>query len=179
MKKNKIIKKIIKNENKDVYDIEVENSHHYVLENGVISHNSGFIFAASIIVNMNKLKLKEDEEGNKTKEVAGIIAKIKCVKSRFSKPFEEIKVSIPFEQGLSKYSGLHEFMVNKGVLKKSGNRWSYTDKSGKEHVEYKKNFKPEFYEMLIDEWTEDKTVPLGIDFSDKELDYDPETGEII
>ena len=55
-----------------VYDVQVENAHHYILDNGIISHNSGFIFAASVVVAMKPLKLKVDEDGVKGTDVLGI-----------------------------------------------------------------------------------------------------------
>lgn len=148
----------------------------------VISGGSGFIFAASIIVSMNKSKLREDEEGNKiTGQVTGIVAKIKCVKSRFAKPFEEVKVSIPYEQGMSRYSGLFEMFKTKGLIKLVGKKWLYVDKAGVEHYEARKSMGTEFYERIINEWVEDRLVPTGIDMTpdDYDDDVDPETGEIL
>src|SRR5271165_2806315 len=57
-----------------------------------ISGGSGFMFASSIIVAMKKWKLKEDEEGTKGTEVRGIRSTCKVVKTRYSKPFESIKI---------------------------------------------------------------------------------------
>lgn len=54
MKKLKIVKKTHNTIEKPVYDIEVKNNHHYILENGVVSHNSGPIYAASILLVMEK-----------------------------------------------------------------------------------------------------------------------------
>ena len=45
-----------------VYDINVPGPHHYLLDSGIVSHNSGFIYASSIVVAMKKLKLKEASE---------------------------------------------------------------------------------------------------------------------
>jgi RecA/RadA recombinase len=47
-----------------------------------ISGGQGFIYASSIVVAMRKLKLKEDEDGNKTTEVNGIRAACKIMKTR-------------------------------------------------------------------------------------------------
>ena len=40
-----------------------------------------------IVVAMRKLKLKEDEDGNKTTDVKGIRAACKVMKTRFNKTF--------------------------------------------------------------------------------------------
>ena len=61
-----------------------------------ISGGQGFIYASSIVVAMRKLKLKEDEEGNKISDVRGIRAACKVMKTRFSKPFESVQIKIPY-----------------------------------------------------------------------------------
>lgn len=86
-----------------------------------ISGGSGFIYAASIIIGMKKLKLKEDEDGNKTSTVNGIKAKCKIMKSRYNKPFETVDVKIPYDQGMDPYSGLVEMYEAMGLLVKDGN----------------------------------------------------------
>ncbi len=91
----------------------------------VISGGQGFIYASSIVVAMQKLKLKEDEDGNKTSEVNGIRAKCKVMKTRYNKPFETIEIKIPWESGMDPYSGLVDFFEAKGVLLKEGNRLTY------------------------------------------------------
>ena len=50
-----------------------------------ISGGSGFIYASSIVVAMKKMKLKEDEDGNKISEVMGIRAGCKVMKTRYCK----------------------------------------------------------------------------------------------
>ena len=60
-----------------------------------ISGGQGFIYASSIVVAMKKLKLKEDEDGNKISEVRGIRSACKIMKTRYSKPFESVQIKIP------------------------------------------------------------------------------------
>jgi RecA/RadA recombinase len=91
-----------------------------------ISGGQGFIYASSIVVAMKKLKLKEDEDGNKISEVKGIRAACKIMKTRYSKPFESVQVKIPYETGMSPYSGLTDMLENKGLLQKEGNSLKYT-----------------------------------------------------
>jgi RecA/RadA recombinase len=91
-----------------------------------ISGGQGFIYASSIVVAMRKLKLKEDEEGNKISEVKGIRAACKVMKTRYAKPFESVQVKIPYESGMSPYSGLTDMMESKGLLQKEGNSLKYT-----------------------------------------------------
>jgi RecA/RadA recombinase len=91
-----------------------------------ISGGQGFIYASSIVVAMRKLKLKEDEDGNKVSEVNGIRAACKIMKTRYAKPFESVQVKIPYEQGMSPYSGMTDMLEGKDLLKKEGNSLLYT-----------------------------------------------------
>ena len=90
-----------------------------------ISGGQGFIYASSIVIAMRKLKLKVDADGNKTSQVFGIRAACKVMKTRYSKPFESVQVEIPYETGMSPFSGLTDFFEAKGLLKKSGNSLEY------------------------------------------------------
>jgi RecA/RadA recombinase len=103
-----------------------------------ISGGQGFIYASSIVVAMKKLKLKEDEDGNKTTEVKGIRAGCKVMKTRYAKPFEGVQVKIPYETGMNPYSGLVDLFEKKGILSKDGNRLKYVDSKGTEVKEYRK-----------------------------------------
>jgi recombination protein RecA len=87
-----------------------------------ISGGQGFIYASSIVVAMRKLKLKEDEAGNKISEVRGIRSACKIMKTRYSKPFESVQIKIPYESGMNPYSGLVDMFEARGIFVKEGNR---------------------------------------------------------
>jgi RecA/RadA recombinase len=91
-----------------------------------ISGGQGFIYASSIVVAMRKLKLKTDADGNKTTTVNGIRAACKIMKTRYAKPFESVQVEIPYETGMSPYSGLTDMLEAKNLLAKEGNSLVYT-----------------------------------------------------
>ena len=95
-----------------------------------ISGGQGFIYASSIVVAMQKLKLKEDEAGNKVTDVRGIRSKCKIMKTRYNKPFEDIELRIPWETGMDPYTGLVDLFEKKNILTKDGNKLSYTDLAG-------------------------------------------------
>jgi recombination protein RecA len=95
-----------------------------------VSGGQGFVYASSILVAMKKLKLKEDEEGNKISEVRGIRAACKIMKTRYAKPFESVQVKIPYETGMSPYSGLLDMIEGSGLVKKEGNSLVYTTLDG-------------------------------------------------
>ena len=105
-----------------------------------ISGGQGFVYASSIVVAMKKLKLKEDEDGNKVTEVNGIRAACKIMKTRYAKPFESVQVKIPYETGMNPYSGLVDMSEAKGLLKKDGNRLSFTTSDGEIIKYYRKEW---------------------------------------
>lgn len=105
-----------------------------------ISGGQGFIYASSIVVAMRKLKLKEDEDGNKVSEVNGIRAACKIMKTRYAKPFESVQVKIPYTTGMSPYSGLFDMLETRKLVEKDGNRYKYMLPSGEEIKMFKKEY---------------------------------------
>lgn len=95
-----------------------------------ISGGQGFVYASSIVVAMKKLKLKEDEDGNKVSDVRGIRAACKIMKTRYAKPFESVQVKIPYDTGMSPYSGLTDMFESMELLKKEGNSLVYSKIDG-------------------------------------------------
>ena len=124
-----------------------------------ISGGSGFIYASSIVVAMKKMKLKEDEAGNKISEVMGIRAGCKVMKTRYAKPFEGVQVKIPYETGMNPYSGLVELFEKKGLLVKQGNRLKYIDVNGEEHLDYRKQWIGPKLDMVMNQY-EEKIAPV-------------------
>jgi len=121
-----------------------------------ISGGQGFIYASSIVIAMRKLKLKTDADGNKTSDVHGIRAACKVMKTRYAKPFESVQVEIPYETGMSPYSGLVDFFEAKGALKKTGNRLEYTSPvTGEVITKFRKawNLNDEnCLDLMMEEW---------------------------
>jgi recombination protein RecA len=105
-----------------------------------ISGGAGFIYASSIVVAMKKLKLKEDEDGNKVSEVRGIRAGCKVMKTRYSKPFEDIEIRIPYDTGMDPYSGMFDLLEKKKIINKEGNRYVYIDVNGEIHKYFRKEW---------------------------------------
>jgi len=124
-----------------------------------ISGGQGFIYASSIVVAMRKLKLKEDEDGNKISEVRGIRSACKVMKTRYSKPFESVQIKIPYDSGMDPYSGLLDMFEAKGILNKEGNKLSYTSPvTGEIIKEFRKGWTGDKLQIIIDEW---KQNPLA------------------
>ena len=105
-----------------------------------ISGGQGFIYASSIVVAMKKMKLKEDEDGNKITDVMGIRAGCKVMKTRYAKPFEGMQVKIPYSSGMSPHSGLTDLIEKKGLLKKEGNSLVFTTSHGEIIKKFRKGW---------------------------------------
>jgi RecA/RadA recombinase len=128
-----------------------------------ISGGQGFIYASSIVVAMKKLKLKEDEDGKKVTDVRGIRAGCKVMKTRYAKPFEGVQVKIPYETGMNPYSGLVDLFEKKGLLTQQGNRLKYVDSSGKENLEYRKDWDGEKLEIIMNDFDKLSTEPETVE----------------
>jgi hypothetical protein len=94
-----------------VHDLTVADTQHYFTENGVVNHNTGPEYAASIILFLTKAKLtvKKKVDGKKVSEQTGIIVTAKPNKNRFAKP-TSIKFQIPFNKGMNAFVGLEKYV---------------------------------------------------------------------
>jgi RecA/RadA recombinase len=105
-----------------------------------ISGGQGFIYASSIVVAMKKMKLKEDEDGNKISDVMGIRAGCKVMKTRYAKPFEGMQIKIPYETGMNPYSGMVDLAEKRGMLKKEGNSLVFVTPDGEVIKQFRKKW---------------------------------------
>jgi hypothetical protein len=137
-------------------------------------------FASSVIVQMNKYLLKEDDEGKKL--VGGVVRGIRSTavvrKSRYAKPFEKIKLDIPYDTGMNPHSGLFDLFVAKGVIEKDGARWTYTSPvTGEIMKEWRKDFRSKgILDTIIDEWSHWENAPAKTDLGITE-DAEPSEDE--
>lgn len=98
------VKSVKENSSTKVNDLTVADVQHYITNNGVINHNSGLTYGASIILNLSKAKLKEG--ANQT----GIVVTAKPDKNRFCKP-TVVKFHISYDHGMNPFVGLEEYMA--------------------------------------------------------------------
>lgn len=133
-----------------------------------ISGGSGFIYASSIVVAIKKLKLKEDEDGNKTSEVHGIRAACKVMKTRYAKPFEGVQIKIPYETGMDPYSGLFDLFEKYGLLEKVGNRYQYITSDGEVILEYRKNWTGSLLDRVMEDMPNKKISLVNTEEAEKE-----------
>lgn len=101
----------------DVYDISVEDVEHYVLENGVVTHNTGVYLSAD---NIYILGRQQEKDGT---EIVGYNFIINVEKSRYVKEKSKIPISVTFDDGVSKWSGLIDIALELGFVTKPSNGW--------------------------------------------------------
>jgi len=110
------IKTIKKVDKKKVYDLTVEGNHEYTLSNGVVVSNTGNYYGANSIFFIGRTQEKTGTE------VTGYNFVINVEKSRFVKEKSKIPISISWENGIEKWSGLLDVAKELGyvICPKSG-----------------------------------------------------------
>jgi len=111
------IKKISKVNAGPVYDISVADNQQYILENGVVSHNTGSYYGADNIWILGRQQEKDD------KDVVGYHFIINVEKSRYVKEKSKIPITISYDGGINRWSGLLELAIEGGYVVKPKNGW--------------------------------------------------------
>jgi len=118
---------------KPVYDLSVNSNNYdeqqYVLENGVVTHNTGIYYSAS---NIWILGRQQDKQGT---EIKGYHFVINVEKSRYVKEKSKIPISVSWEGGVQRWSGLLEVALAGNYVAKPSNGWyQYVDQETGELV---------------------------------------------
>lgn len=95
------------------YDIQVKDAEHYVLENGVVSHNTGVMYSSNTVLFVTKAQEKEGTE------LVGYNFTLKAEKSRFIKEGSKLPLTVTFDKGINKYSGLFDLALELGFIHKN------------------------------------------------------------
>lgn len=111
------IKSIKKVGHRPVYDICVKDQHNYVLENGVVTHNSGLVYGCNDILLITK---SQEKKGT---DIVGYNFNINVMKSRSSREKSRIPVTVLYQGGVNVFSGLMDMAVASGDVIKPSNGW--------------------------------------------------------
>ena len=103
---------------KPVHDISVEDAEHYVLENGVISHNTAMTYTANTIFIITKSQEKATDG-----ELEGWKFTINIHKSRYVKEKEKLAFKVLYDGGIQKYSGMLEIALDGNFVQKPKVGW--------------------------------------------------------
>lgn len=150
------IVKIEKVGKKQVYDISVEGAEHYVLENGVVTHNTGLIYSANQAFIIGK---SQEKDGT---ELLGWNFTLNAEKSRFVREKAKMTFRVLYGSGIQKYSGLLDLALSAGLVQKPSNGWySRVDSDGvieSKKWRAKETDTSEFWAQLLDDPRFDKWI---------------------
>jgi hypothetical protein len=115
------IKSITPVGNRLVYDLSIASDDYdmqqYAFENGVISHNTGSYYSAD---NIWVIGRQQEKDGT---EIAGYHFIINIEKSRYVKEKSKIPITISWEGGINRWSGLFDVALEGGYIVKPKNGW--------------------------------------------------------
>jgi len=100
-----------------VYDLSVEEVQHYVLENKVVTHNTGIYYSADTIWILGRQQDK-DADG-----IQGYHFIINVEKSRYVKEKSKIPITVSYEGGIKRWSGMLDLAIEGGYVVKPSNGW--------------------------------------------------------
>ena len=125
-----------------VYDLSVEEVEHYILENGVVTHNTGIYYSADNIFIIGR----QQEKG--AEGLTGYNFIINVEKSRFVREKSKIPVEVSFEGGISTWSGLLDVALESGHVVKPQNGW-YQKKGEEKKYRQADTYNKEFWMPIL------------------------------
>jgi hypothetical protein len=102
---------------KPVYDLSVAEVEHYVLKNGVVTHNTGIYYSANQIFIISKSQEKDGDQ------LSGFKFTINIEKSRYVREKAKLPFTVLYESGVQKWSSLFELAQEAGYIIKPKVGW--------------------------------------------------------
>lgn len=142
------ITSIKKAQTEPVYDFTVDSVHHYILENGVITHNSGLEYAASTIIFLSKKKDKmlDDDDGR-----TGAVITAHTKKARLTIEDKKVETWLNYSEGLDPYYGLLEIAERNNIIKKVSTKYEFPNGDKVFESQVKKNPEKYFTKDILDQ----------------------------
>jgi recombination protein RecA len=126
-------------------------------------------FAMSIIGIVTKLNLKEDTD------IVGVRMRFMTYKSRFAKNGTKVELEVPYDRGMSPFTGLEEMLTDMGVIVKEGH--SYVSNLPTGQIKFKwKDIDQTIFDKLLTHPLIQKSESDGTETFD-ESDKDDESEE--
>lgn len=116
---------------------------------GIWVINDAIRYACSQIMLITRLKLKDDA----TKQITGIRMKVEGFKTRFTRPFQTVTLSVPYETGVEEYDGVFDIALSMGIIIQQGSWYLVKGKGDKKYRrgEIMETMMPEITEMCESE----------------------------
>ena len=109
---------------------------------------------------VTKLMLKDDA----TKLYEGIRLKVFGFKTRFTKPFQQAMIEVPYDSGMNPYTGILEAAVSKGIVSKNA-AW-YTYKDNKFQVSKFPEYQEQIFNDLVEMENSDSSQVIDVALGD-------------
>lgn len=103
-----------------VYDLSVAEAEHYVLKNGVVTHNTGIYYSANQIFIISK---SQEKDGT---DLVGWNFTINIEKSRYVKEKAKLPFTVLYNSGIKKWSSIFDLAVECGAIIKPKVGWYQT-----------------------------------------------------
>lgn len=112
----------------DLWDISVPNGHCFILANGVVAHNSMYPKAITsggtgLVYSSNQIFLISRSQEKKGTDLVGYNFNINIMKSRMTREKARIPVTVTYDGGINKWSGLLDMALCSGHVIKPSNGW--------------------------------------------------------
>lgn len=104
------IAKIEKVGKRKVYDISVKEVEHYILDNGVVSHNTSVQYSPNSVFFVGREQVKEGTQ------VVGYKFNLTIDKSRRVIERSKLPIEVSFEEGINKWSSLLDIALELGLV---------------------------------------------------------------
>jgi hypothetical protein len=127
-----------------VYDISVEDAEHYILKNGVVTHNTAVTYSANQIFIVTR---SQEKDGT---DLVGYNFTINIEKSRFVKEKSKLTFNVKFDEGINKYSGLMDIALESGHVIKPKVGW-YQKLGEEKNYRLDKTNTAEFWNPLLED----------------------------
>ena len=96
-------------------------------------------FSLSQIVLLTKLRLRDKE----TRVTHGIRMKCEGFKTRFTQPYQNVTIEVPYEEGMDAYNGLIDVAINMGIVIQKG-AWCQFNEN-----KWQKKYLPDEYKEAV------------------------------
>jgi hypothetical protein len=115
------VKSIKKVGRKPVYDLSLSTENydkqHYVLKNGVVTHNTGIMYSSNQVFIITK---SQEKDGT---DVSGWKFTINVEKSRYVKEKSKLPFTVLYDSGIQKWSSIFELAMDAGYILKPKVGW--------------------------------------------------------
>lgn len=155
----------------------------------IMSGGEALKFYSSVIMKIWKKESPTTEKVNGEDIATSVETTVKVNKNKLAPPFRTAKFIIRYGKGVSQVEEIVDLAIKFGLIEKAGGWFKYKNEKiqGKDNViewlkaneELKEHFKETILKYISDK-NEEMDLTLDLDESEEqEVEYDPETGEVI